>query len=218
MMLLADNVASIIGRGITQAAQVAGKAAAGPLDDVDRMGDLADLVPNRPTTQAPAPRVYAGIGEYVGGYSDWVRQRPDPRPVPKVKAAPRPATAAPNPPRKRKLSFKEAQELEALPDRIDALERERDALYASLSDAGRRFADASSDRASLSDTRAAPAPSGGSKYDRGSPTGLRALRLSLQGSAGPVPSRRTLTHQGTWRRARPAGPGLWACFGNPGTR
>jgi hypothetical protein len=45
---------------------VAGKAAAGPLDDVDRMADLADLVPERPGRQAPAPRVYAGIGEYVG--------------------------------------------------------------------------------------------------------------------------------------------------------
>lgn len=45
---------------------VAGKAAAGPLDDVDRLADLAELVPDRPPTQTPAPRVYAGIGEYVG--------------------------------------------------------------------------------------------------------------------------------------------------------
>lgn len=45
---------------------VAGKAAAGPLDDVDRLADLAELVPERPGPQTPAPRAYHGIGEYVG--------------------------------------------------------------------------------------------------------------------------------------------------------
>jgi ATP-binding cassette subfamily F protein uup len=34
----------------------------------------------------------------------------------------------------RRLTFKETAELAGLPDRIDALERERDALYVSLSD------------------------------------------------------------------------------------
>ena len=34
--------------------------------------------------------------------------------------------------RKRKLTFKETSELAALPDSIEALERERDAVYASL--------------------------------------------------------------------------------------
>ena len=80
------------------------------------------------------------VGEYVGGYSDWVRQR-------KSKSVARAATAqsrrapAPTPPaqskapRKRRLTFKETSELAGLPDRIDELERERDTLYASLSDA-----------------------------------------------------------------------------------
>jgi ATP-binding cassette subfamily F protein uup len=41
---------------------------------------------------------------------------------------------APDKPKKRRLSFKEMTELAALPDRIDALERDRVALYASLGD------------------------------------------------------------------------------------
>jgi ATP-binding cassette subfamily F protein uup len=77
------------------------------------------------------------VGEYAGGYSDWVRQRrpppeaaPVPANLPKREApAPQPAKAKP-----RRLTFKETAELAALPDRIDALERERAALYASLAD------------------------------------------------------------------------------------
>jgi len=73
------------------------------------------------------------VGEYVGGYSDWVRQR-------KQAAAPtnppkRPAPAPPTPrARPRRLTFKEMTELADLPDRIDALERERATLYLSLAD------------------------------------------------------------------------------------
>jgi ABC transport system ATP-binding/permease protein len=36
--------------------------------------------------------------------------------------------------KKRKLSFKERAELDALPEQIDAREREREAVYASLAD------------------------------------------------------------------------------------
>jgi ABC transport system ATP-binding/permease protein len=79
------------------------------------------------------------VGEYVGGYSDWMRQRPPsgsgaggsevtPRAPKSVDPAPRRAL------KKRKLSFKEADELAALPDRIDALEREREGLYAAMAD------------------------------------------------------------------------------------
>jgi ATP-binding cassette subfamily F protein uup len=76
------------------------------------------------------------VGEYVGGYTDWVRQRPAPA-VPNASPLPKRAEPVPAPPRtdrKRKLTFKETHELAALPERIDALERERDALYASLAD------------------------------------------------------------------------------------
>ncbi|KRA20472.1 ATP-binding cassette domain-containing protein [Lysobacter sp. Root604] len=70
------------------------------------------------------------VGEYVGGYTDWLRQRP----VASVSAA-KPAAGAPSagkpepakaeaaaPAAKRKLSYKEARELEQLPLRIEQLE------------------------------------------------------------------------------------------------
>ena len=68
------------------------------------------------------------IEEYVGGYDDWLSQRV---------AKPEPGKAATKPPKdekprrekpapeKRKLSFKEARELEALPGRIEAMEKEK---------------------------------------------------------------------------------------------
>jgi ATP-binding cassette subfamily F protein uup len=75
------------------------------------------------------------LKEYVGGYDDWVRQRPAP-PTAAAPAAPR---ATPAQPRvrepKSKLSFKEAKELEALPGRIEGLEAEQAALTALLGDA-----------------------------------------------------------------------------------
>ena len=73
------------------------------------------------------------ITEYVGGYSDWVRQRKPVPTAPPVKA-PTPRPQKPDQPRKRKLSKKEAAELAALPGRIDALEKQRDAAYLALSD------------------------------------------------------------------------------------
>ena len=76
------------------------------------------------------------VGEFVGGYSDWIRQRTPPAPapaaVPKLAAKPAPAAARKEKPRR--LSYKEASELAALPDRIEAHEREREQLYATLSD------------------------------------------------------------------------------------
>jgi ATP-binding cassette subfamily F protein uup len=76
------------------------------------------------------------VGEYAGGYSDWVRQRKAAEGPPPVAATPRRVAAPPAPKaaRPRKLTFKETSELEALPDRIDALEQERERVYASLSD------------------------------------------------------------------------------------
>ncbi|KFN42867.1 ATP-binding cassette domain-containing protein [Arenimonas oryziterrae] len=71
------------------------------------------------------------VGDYVGGYSDWQRQRPNqPKPgnnaprltpeVAKTTAAPVAATAPA--PAKRKLGFKEQRELEQLPVLIESLE------------------------------------------------------------------------------------------------
>jgi ATP-binding cassette subfamily F protein uup len=71
------------------------------------------------------------VGEYVGGYADWLRQRPAPPVAGTRKAPPRAtATAAVQP--KRRLSIKEQRELANLPDRIHALEQERERLYATL--------------------------------------------------------------------------------------
>jgi ATP-binding cassette subfamily F protein uup len=76
------------------------------------------------------------VGEYVGGYTDWARQRksaPETLALPPKRVATPARTAQPKP-KKRKLTFKETAELGGLPDRIDALEREREQIYASLSD------------------------------------------------------------------------------------
>ncbi|KAF1698117.1 ABC transporter ATP-binding protein [Pseudoxanthomonas jiangsuensis] len=86
------------------------------------------------------------VGEYVGGYSDWLRQRPAPAAAVAAKPAARPAAveapqaAAPAPVTapmgKRKLSYKEGRELEQLPARIDALEGELAQLAEAMSAAG----------------------------------------------------------------------------------
>ncbi|HEU5217173.1 MAG TPA: ATP-binding cassette domain-containing protein, partial [Gemmatimonadales bacterium] len=74
------------------------------------------------------------IGEYVGGYADWVRQRRPPEAAVTVRAAGPARRAEPRANKPRRLTMKEAAELAALPDRIDGLERERDAVYRSLAD------------------------------------------------------------------------------------
>jgi ATP-binding cassette subfamily F protein uup len=78
------------------------------------------------------------IGEYAGGYSDWVRQRGDNLPEPSQSVVQRQVAPRQKPPsdqKKRRLTFKENAELAGLPARIDALETERDQLVASMSDA-----------------------------------------------------------------------------------
>ena len=71
------------------------------------------------------------IHEYVGGYDDWLRQRPElearPRPQ-KKERAPRPKSGP------RKLTFKEAKELDTIPHRIEELETLQKALHVKLSD------------------------------------------------------------------------------------
>ena len=75
--------------------------------------------------------------EYVGGYSDWLQQRPAPvAAAPTQKAAravvSRTPTAA-QPAAARRLSARERRELEELPARIEALEAEQHALNARIS-------------------------------------------------------------------------------------
>lgn len=77
------------------------------------------------------------VNEYVGGFTDWVRQRSAAVPAKasatnRKSAAPK-ASSAPAT-KKRRLTFKESSELAGLPDKIDALERDRAFIYVSLSD------------------------------------------------------------------------------------
>jgi ATP-binding cassette subfamily F protein uup len=67
------------------------------------------------------------VREYDGGYDDYLRQRQEAaRPEPEPS---RPTAATPQPDRPRKLGYKEQRELEALPGRIEALEREVRSLH-----------------------------------------------------------------------------------------
>jgi ATP-binding cassette subfamily F protein uup len=71
------------------------------------------------------------VNEYVGGYSDWMRQRSSPtRPASTAKAA---AARVPGV-KPRRLSYKDQRELELLPDRIEALEAEQAALQKEAGD------------------------------------------------------------------------------------
>ena len=81
--------------------------------------------------------VFAGDGrlqEYVGGYDDWLRQRqapPEPAVTPAKEQKEKKEKASQE---KRKLSFKEAQALEELPQKIAALEAEQKLLWGTIND------------------------------------------------------------------------------------
>jgi ATP-binding cassette subfamily F protein uup len=78
------------------------------------------------------------VCEYVGGYEDWLRQRPAPAaPAPRTIEPANPRTSAPANPRTdeptaKKLTYREREELHALPARIEALETEQRDLEAAI--------------------------------------------------------------------------------------
>jgi ATP-binding cassette subfamily F protein uup len=77
------------------------------------------------------------IGDYAGGYTDWMQDKAKEAARAAVLASlPAKSTAAPKSPGKagRKLSGKEQKELETLPARIEALEKEQVELTARLAD------------------------------------------------------------------------------------
>jgi ATP-binding cassette subfamily F protein uup len=87
--------------------------------------------------------------EYVGGYSDWLAQRPAPV-APERHAAPRPQeprAVAANKPARAKLSYKEGRELEQLPAQLEALENEQQAIAAKMAAADYHATGADSIRA-----------------------------------------------------------------------
>jgi len=100
---------------------------------------------NRTVTNCIVFEGDGAVAEYVGGYDDWLRQRPEPAGGDPVKKES--VREKPKPVRERKLSFKEKRELEALPQRIETLESEQVALHERLADpdlyrqAGDRVAD-----------------------------------------------------------------------------
>ncbi|MBL9217033.1 MAG: ATP-binding cassette domain-containing protein [Opitutaceae bacterium] len=85
------------------------------------------------------------LGDYVGGYTDWQNEKkkqagraqrpaaPERTTGPVVPAAKAPGSATPATPRK-KLTGREQKELETLPAKIEALEREQAELTAKLAD------------------------------------------------------------------------------------
>ncbi len=81
------------------------------------------------------------VGDYVGGYTDWLRQRPSaarvataaPRLTPQV-APTAPVVASAPAPAKRKLAYKEQRELEQLPGRIEVLDADIAAMTQKIQD------------------------------------------------------------------------------------
>jgi ATP-binding cassette subfamily F protein uup len=118
------------------------------LDNVVTSTLVFEPVDGGPGEPSPGRPLYA-VREYVGGYADWLRQRPPgavgtpaARPVQRPRADESPTAAAnasasagtvASPAvRKRKLSFKEQQELAALPALIESLEQEIARLHAAM--------------------------------------------------------------------------------------
>jgi ATP-binding cassette subfamily F protein uup len=85
-------------------------------------------------TQTIAPEGDGQWRDYVGGYTEWLQQRP--KVIPARKEQKSSSTPATSPTRDRprpRLSYKDQRELEALPGEIEALEREQSELNARMS-------------------------------------------------------------------------------------
>lgn len=74
------------------------------------------------------------VTETVGGYDDWLREQQTTASAASSATKPTAEKAKPQKERARKLSFKEERELEALPDRIAALEQEQQSIHTTLAD------------------------------------------------------------------------------------
>lgn len=87
-------------------------------------------------TEVLVPDERGNWQEYVGGYSDWLRQKPEQttitQPAPE-NSQQKSGTRVRLRDQKIRMSYKETQELEALPKRIEDLEKEQEALMLEMS-------------------------------------------------------------------------------------
>ena len=77
------------------------------------------------------------VNEYVGGYADWLRQRPtvvDTADRPQARSKTEAPKEEPKPRKTAKLSYKDQRELDALPERIERLEQEQADMHRQMSD------------------------------------------------------------------------------------
>jgi ATP-binding cassette subfamily F protein uup len=74
------------------------------------------------------------VKEYVGGYDDWLRQRPEEAKPSRDSARNQSFPAAQAPRARVKLRFSEQKELDALPETIECLEREQQELFRATGD------------------------------------------------------------------------------------
>ena len=76
------------------------------------------------------------VKEYVGGYDDWLRQRPQDAKPRKASFRKQDVLLAQTPIARLRLGFKQQKELDALPDTIEWLEREQHDLFQGMGDPG----------------------------------------------------------------------------------
>jgi ATP-binding cassette subfamily F protein uup len=74
------------------------------------------------------------VNEYIGGYDDWLRQRPAETKLVKAELEKKGLIQIKAPRPKAKFGFKQQKELESLPQTIQALETEQEELYRAMGD------------------------------------------------------------------------------------
>jgi ATP-binding cassette subfamily F protein uup len=89
---------------------------------------------NNVVTSTLAFEGHGRVAEYVGGYDDWARQRTAATSVKPAAAKPQAVPKRARSQQPRKLTYREKEELEALPGQIETLETEQAGLFETLSD------------------------------------------------------------------------------------
>jgi ATP-binding cassette subfamily F protein uup len=74
------------------------------------------------------------VKEYVGGYDDWLRHRPQEAKPSRASASKQVTPPAQAPRARLKLGFSQQKELDALPETIEGLEREQQELFEAMGD------------------------------------------------------------------------------------